>query len=135
MAKWIIPCNPAYYDVEGAFKRLNTLEWRQHKRFEVGDIVYIYVSKPVGAIMYKCRVLKVDISGTEIDDSLFVNNNDALEYDGPCMLLGLIRRFRPDELSFDILSRNGLKGSVQGQRHTNDQLDMLFERVEQSDYR
>ena len=61
---WIIPCNPKYYDVFGAFDKMETIDWRQTaKNIEPGDAVYIYVfadmgSKLVVLLLLECRVIK-----------------------------------------------------------------------------
>ena len=55
MTSWIVPCNLAYYDVAGAFANLPCVTWKQTRKVCVGDIVYIYVGKPISAIKYKAR--------------------------------------------------------------------------------
>ena len=38
MADWVIPCNLKYYNVEGAFKNLKRIDWKQSaKNIEIGD--------------------------------------------------------------------------------------------------
>ena len=37
--QWVIPCNPAYYDVCGVFNKLDKVEWKQSTNVNVGDIV------------------------------------------------------------------------------------------------
>ena len=77
MQDWIIPCNPKFYDVEGAFSKLKLIDWKQSsKNIQVGDSVYIYIAKPIMAIRYKCKVNKVNLDCIEIDDSSFVVNGD-----------------------------------------------------------
>ena len=54
MNKCIIPCNIKKYNVDGAFSKLDELEWAQGRnKVEVGDIVFIYVGMPVQCIKYK----------------------------------------------------------------------------------
>ena len=67
MTEWIVPCNPNLYRVDDAFAALKKLDWKQTSpKMKVGDIVYIYVSKPVRAIRYKCKVTKVNLKEIEI---------------------------------------------------------------------
>lgn len=68
---WIFPCNKEYFDIDGAFKNMEYLNWDiQNHKVEVGDYVYIYVSAPESAIRYKCVV--TDLSDTKtIDDSAY----------------------------------------------------------------
>jgi len=118
MRTWVIPCNPNYYNVQEAFSKLKILDWKQNEGYDiqVGDLIYIYVGKPVQAILFKCKVNKVDLCKVEIDDHEFViDGTNYLEY-SKHMELELIKCFNDDELTFDILKQNGIKGYIQGYR-------------------
>lgn len=120
MTEWIIPCNLKYYDVKGAFSKFKAIDWKQSaKNICVGDIVYIYVGKPISAIKYKCRVNKTNLSKVEIDDSEFVINGENYENYGNHMELELIREYADTELTRDMLVENGLKGNIQGPRRVD----------------
>ena len=69
-----------YYDIFGAFRDLKVLDWKQTSTIiAVGDSVYIYVSNPIRAIMFKCKVNKVNLLVSEIDDSKYVVKGDAYQ--------------------------------------------------------
>lgn len=120
MTEWIIPCNLKYYDVKGAFSKFKAIDWKQSaKNICVGDIVYIYVGKPISAIKYKCRVNKTNLSQIEIDDSEFIINGENYENYGNHMELELIREYADTELTRDMLVENGLKGNIQGPRRVD----------------
>ena len=120
MTDWIIPCNLKYYDVKGAFSKFKAIDWKQSaQNICVGDIVYIYVGKPISAIKYKCRVNKANLSKVEIDDSEFVINGENYENYGNHMELELIREYAGTELTRDMLVENGLKGNIQGPRRVD----------------
>ena len=122
MTEWIIPCNPNLYKVDEAFSELKTLDWKQSSpKIEVGDIVYIYVSKPVQAIRYKCKVNKVNLPQIEIDDSKFVINGESYEKYPAHMELEMIGKFGI-ELTMDIMALYGVKGRIQGPRRVNENL-------------
>ena len=59
----MIPNNPNVYDAIGAFKELKEIDWgnKSNNKFRIGDIVYIYVSKPIQSIAIKTEVTKIDI--------------------------------------------------------------------------
>lgn len=115
MGTWIIPCNLKYYDVDGAFSKLQCIDWKQSlKNVEVGDIVYIYVGMPVKAIRYKCLVNKVNLPVTEIDDSDYIRNGEAYLGYGNLMELELIRAYDTECLPLSKLRECGLKGNIQG---------------------
>ena len=104
MTEWIIPCNLKYYNVEGAFKKLKTIDWKQSaKNIFVGDIVYIYVGKPVSSIKYKCRVNKTNLASVEIDDSDFVIHGENYENYGRHMELELVHEYADTELTLEKL--------------------------------
>ncbi len=58
---WLIPANPHYYDVEAAFRRSDTISWKQTSNVAAGDIVYIYMGAPVSSVLYRCRAVETDI--------------------------------------------------------------------------
>jgi len=58
---WIIPANPANYDVAAGFKREGTLVWHVRPRVLPGDFVYIYETMPLGCVLFKCEVLEADL--------------------------------------------------------------------------
>ncbi len=67
---WLVPANPAFYDVEGVFDREKITSWKQSAHLKPGDIVYMYVAAPISAILYKCEVLKTDIPYHYEDENL-----------------------------------------------------------------
>lgn len=130
MAEWIITCNVNAYNVEGAFSKLKTLDWKQSTNIEKGDIVYIYVGVPMSAIKYKCEVLEVDLPESTIDDSEFVLDGSNYENYGRYMQLHLLKKYGNQLLGRNQLIANGLK-TVQGPSKVNSQLSAyLFSATE-----
>ena len=70
--EWIIPANPKFYDVEGAFEESNIIDWKQGAGIIKGDTIYMYVAAPVSAILYKCKVLETDIPYDYQDKNLTI---------------------------------------------------------------
>ena len=58
---WIVPVNPKYYDIEKAFSGSDEILWKQSNTILAGDTVYLYITAPVSAIAYACRVLEANI--------------------------------------------------------------------------
>lgn len=58
---WIVPANPAYYDIDGAFAAMKDVGWKQGAGIREGDTVYMYVGAPVSAVRYRCKVTVTDI--------------------------------------------------------------------------
>lgn len=107
VTEWFVSGDPTRYDVVGAFNELNKVDWKQSTNVAVGDIVYIYVSKGVQAVRYKCKVNKVDLPTPEIDDSKF---NLSGEFDGSYgryMEIELIKELKGDLFSKVALEKHG----------------------------
>lgn len=70
--EWIIPCNANSYDIRGALKKLQKLDWRQTKQLtnaSVGNLVYLYCKyNGKGAIWFKGAILKVNKTEDFVDD-------------------------------------------------------------------
>ena len=58
---WILTCDTSRYDVHTLFKENGFCLWNQRRDFKVGDIVYIYESKPISQIVYKSIVEEINI--------------------------------------------------------------------------
>ena len=132
---WIIPCNPRYFDIVGAYEALRTIDWRQWvKNIEPGDIVYIYVGKPFQAIMYKTRVVMTDIPWENVDtsDEPFSLEDSGSDNPDHCMRLELIKKYPSTALTFEKLRRHGFKGNLQGQRRTGEVIQSIIDEYESS---
>lgn len=105
--EWIVPANPKFYDVEGAFAASDVVDWKQGSGIRAGDTVYMYVAAPVSAILYKCRVLETDIPYAYADENLTIK---AL------MKLRLERRYERDRFTFERLSNEFGVTAVRGPR-------------------
>ena len=112
MTTWIIPCNEKYYKHREAFATLDYIDWRQSTNVEIGDEVFIYVGQSVGAILYKCEAIAVDIE-TPSDNDVQFNVNGQLSKAGRYMRLVLKEKYSDDKYKREVLMANGLK-TVQG---------------------
>lgn len=80
MTNWIISANPTKYNVIAAYSKYDLIDWTQSANFEIGDIVYIYVSKPFQKIMFKTEVLATNIQREDaFDDDEFWLVNPKLQ--------------------------------------------------------
>lgn len=124
MEKWIIPCNPKLYDVDGAFAKLKCLDWRQTaKSIEVNDEVYIYVGAPIKAIKYRCKVNKTNLHTLMIDDSEFELSKSLNRDTSIFMELELLETYDDSKYSYEKLKERGLKGNIQGPRRSLELID------------
>lgn len=58
---WILSFDISRYDVQRLFRENGFCLWNQRRDFQVGDIVYLYESKPVSKIVYKAVVEEINV--------------------------------------------------------------------------
>lgn len=106
-SSWLIPANPKYYDVMHAFDKQDEIIWKQGANIHVNDIVFLYVTSPIKAIMYRCQVTA---------------NNIPYHYDTKelkitkAMRIRLIKKYAPSQYDFSFLKSHGIK-TIRGPRH------------------
>ena len=78
MGNWIIPANSKRYDFFSAFNNNNFIDWTKKAKYEEGDIVYLYCTKPQQKIMYKTVIDKIfNSSNREVNDRKYwINKNE-----------------------------------------------------------
>ena len=118
---WVIPCNPKYYDIVGAFSEFDVIEWNQTTNTTVGDTVFIYVGEQYKSIMFKCEVVAADLYGNRSDEDYKYYKSMDKQPDARYMKLRLVRKYEEGELPLQELKANGLT-SVQGRSKVTQQL-------------
>ena len=118
MNYWIIPANPNRYRLAEVLRDMQSVDWRQHNNFEVGDIVFIYNSRPDSQILYRMEVIAVNLTADEtaIDRQYWVNPS---EYDTSMLHNRFFRMIPLAESETSLLKladllEHGLKGTPQG---------------------
>ena len=105
--EWIVPANPKYYDIQGAFERAEEIDWKQGSGIRAGDTVYMYVAAPVSAILYRCKVTQTDIPYE------FANKNLTIK---ALMKIKLEKRYAPEAFTFEKLKEDYGIFAVRGPR-------------------
>lgn len=114
MAFWIISANSSIYNHALAFTENGFIDWKQTRHFKVGDIVFIYCTKPEACIKYKTIVEKVEMRQAEIhDDNKYWMNKGELQNfsdEKKYVRLRLVTiRENDGRLSLTQLKKNGLQ--------------------------
>lgn len=104
--EWVVPCNPKYYDIQKAFKKERQILWKQSSNIKPNDTVYLYVTSPLSAIKYKCKVCEVDIPYK------FKNKFIKIQ---KLMKIKLQKTYPDDLYAFQTLKQYGLN-SIRGPR-------------------
>ncbi|MDU8923752.1 MmcQ/YjbR family DNA-binding protein [Pasteurellaceae bacterium LIM206] len=106
ISTWLVPANLRYFDVEQAFREQTEIGWKQSTEVMVGDIVYMYVAAPRSAILYKCKVLEVNLP--------YHKRNKYVKVDR-LMKIRLLNQYTPDTLPLATMKSLGV-GAVRGPR-------------------
>lgn len=121
------------YDHASSFAHFGSVDWRKgNVQYAIGDTVYIYCTKPIQRIIYKCRVISLDKNSSEIrDDKEYWIDNSEYEKSlkGKFFTLELIEEVDTEKLSFQELLKNGLKAAPQGPIKLNDVLEKYISSV------
>ncbi len=92
--EWIVPANPKYYDVIGAFNAADEIEWKQGSGIKPGDTVFLYVAAPVSALLYRCAVTETEIPFDFTQGALTIKK---------LMKIRLEKRYPPSAFPFERL--------------------------------
>lgn len=112
---WLISANPKYYKHFDAFNDNGFIDWHQLGNYSVGDIVFIYTTKPYQLITFEAIVEKIDIPAEQaFDDNKYWLDEEMGTPYGKYMRLRLLNSFMNESLSYDNLLKNGLIRAPQG---------------------
>lgn len=123
---WIISANASLYDHSSSFEHYGFIDWRQgNTSYKIGDLVYIYCTRPIQKIRYKCRIDAIDLDFNSIrdDKEYWLNEAEYLKsLSGKFMRLNLIEQIDSEKLNLSNLISNGLNAAPQGPVKSSDQL-------------
>ena len=118
---FIQPVNPRYYDLEAAFIRDNGVTgWKQSRKVNIGDICYMYIANPVGAIKYKCEVVETDIPFEYKGENVSINK---------LMKIKLLKSIDNESIDFNFLKTIGvslIRGPVSITKEMAEKIDTLI---------
>lgn len=128
---WLISSNINIFKCREAFADRDLIDWRQSANYEVGDIIFIYLTRPLSRVQFKCIVEDINIEFEDIiDDREFWVNKDeyAKTKKGLYSRLRLLDTTDGEELTLNKLKKNGLKAAPQGPIKLKDELLSYIEK-------
>lgn len=116
MTTWMLISNNNDYDLDRFFSERQYVDWQQKKnKFEIGDVVYYYCTKPDQRVKYKGVVVQTNVDEKDIeDDSEYWINREA--YYNPntlWMRVQLLSLSNENSLTLKDLRAHGFTASVQ----------------------
>lgn len=128
---WMISANGKMYDHASSFATNGFIDWRQRAKYSVGDIVYIYCTRPFMRVMYKCEVVRHSVPFSEcIDDAVFWIDRNEYEKSkaGDYARLKLLEQVDTSHLCLDALKNHGLSAAPQGPIKVSAELHSYIEK-------
>ncbi|MGV3010173.1 MmcQ/YjbR family DNA-binding protein [Streptococcus thoraltensis] len=113
---WVIPANPKYYNIDAEFVENPEILWTQKASIKAGDWVLIYMTSPIKAIRYACKVLETDI------DNKGHRDNPKIKQ---LMKLSLKQTFLDDQLPLELMAEKGVRAVRGPRRLSKDLVDYL----------
>ena len=110
---WLVPANPKYYDIINCFNDKDEIIWKQSSNINIDDYVYLYVCEPYKKIMYKCKVIEVNIPYEYKDKNVSMNK---------VMKIKLIEKMDKKNYDFNYLNKIGIK-MIRGPRKISKEIE------------
>jgi predicted DNA-binding protein (MmcQ/YjbR family) len=114
---WLVPANPKYYDVVSDFKKRKIIEWKQSSNIHVGDTVYLYLAEPYSAVIYKCKVIEVDIPYDYKDNNLTIKKLMKIEKE---------KEYDKEKITFKYLNKLGIN-AIRGPRKITKEISNMID--------
>ncbi len=110
MTKWIMSANRKYFDHEKAFAENGFIDWKQTRNYDIGDVVYIYVTKPDSEIEYVAVVEAVNLVQDQIVDQkdFWRGKKQIYKKEPKYCRLRLLRKLECDGLTMERLKEHGM---------------------------
>lgn len=133
MEKWILSANSNYFNHAEAFHTLGYVDWKQTRNYSVGDIIYVYVTKPVSKIQFKTEVIMIDMTEDEICDldEYWIKGKPDNSRKTRYARLRLIDEYEDERFSFDALRKHGLQYAPQSPCKVKDELQEFIDDTEE----
>lgn len=131
MKYWIVPSNDHIFRIGNAIAAQDGMaDWRSDK-FSVGDIVFIYKTKPEQCIRYKMEVVKTKMIFNEAFEQEAYWTDKNVYYSGITSFYArfkMLEEYTDDILSLHHLHEHGLNGQPQSVRECKEDglLDFLL---------
>lgn len=127
MKYWIVPSKDSTFRISDAIKEQNGLvDWRTDK-FSVGDIVFIYKTKPEQRIQYKMEVTHIKQRFDQVFNQEAFWTDKDLYYSGIISFYArfkLVEEYKDEILSLHHLHEHGYEGDPRSVREIKDE-DLL----------
>ena len=111
--EWVVPVNMDYFDVEDYYDNSSNPVIKMSTSMNIGDIVYVYLSKPYSCILYKTIIRETDVYH---------------EYDGRFSYVDIVKKYNREDITFNKMKELGV-GAVRGARRITKELSNYINKL------
>ena len=111
--EWVVPVNMDYFDVEDYYDNSSNPVIKMSTSMNIGDIVYVYLSKPYSCILYKTIIKELDVYH---------------EYDGRFADVDILKKYNREDITFNKMKELGV-GAVRGARRITKELSNYINKL------
>lgn len=122
---WLFSWNERDFRLHDYFADYELIDWnnKHNNRINVGDIVFLYCSKPEATIKYVTEVIRANVPVEEaINDDEYAVGPPPIRTYKYCTRLEFIKEVSSPKLDYDNLRQNGLNCSIRSPLRPNEQL-------------
>lgn len=103
MTDWLMSANSKKYDHKRAFDEQGFIYWRQIRNFEIGDLIYIYCTKPIGRIQYVAKVEEINLPMETVVSDKKYYPDASMQREGEYIKLSMLKEYKGNKLdTFDL---------------------------------
>ena len=105
---WIVSCNVKAFDVVEHLSDSDTFVMKRTRPIANDDLVYLYVGKPYGRLMYLCRVLDSHVSDEELEANSYAKVDKCLARSSGYIKLKMLETLPDNGMTYADLRENGV---------------------------
>ncbi len=131
MSNWIIRANTDQFRIHDFIRDYGFVEYSQKKPLQVGDIIYLYITRSSKRIEYKMVVERTNITPREAFDDWSYSKlpqRKPIMDDDRFVRFKNIKRVETNELCYKKLWEHGFHYSMQNDRELSDETVEYIER-------
>lgn len=105
---FVYPCSIGFYDLEKHFSKQDDVVWRKCGDIGKNDIVFIYISKPLREVKYKCVVTDVNVSMDEVQQNSYAIPKGKMASNKEYIKMKLVCEYNHGTYVLDELRNHGM---------------------------
>lgn len=128
MTVWIMSANERVYNHAKAFEEQGYIDWKQTRKYAIGDYVFIYCTKPSSRIKYMTIVTDIGLTRNDLsnDKDYWIASHSKYNESDVFFRLSLLQAVDDEQLGFEFLKKHGLEYAPQSPTKMRQELQIYL---------